>query len=152
MAAATAICTTVAPSTSRAERRSRAALSAGGVRTRIATTNDQARNAKASTRWVQWSAASGAAGGSTLPLQSGRPRQRRPAWKLATWAPKRITTKPSAAVARPRGHERRAGRLESRRLGCPRDGGPERHDQQGGQQQHGVGQMGDDRPRAARPA
>ena len=34
-----------------------------------------------------------------LPLQSGKPRQSSPAWKLATWAPKRITTNPSAAVA-----------------------------------------------------
>ena len=55
--------------------------------------------AKASTRCVQWRAASGAAGGSADPLHSGKPRQSRPASKLATWAPNRITTKPSAAVA-----------------------------------------------------
>ena len=40
--------------------------------------------------------------GEQVPLQSGRPRQSRPAWKLATWAPKRITMKPSPASARTR--------------------------------------------------
>ena len=80
-----------------------------------------------------------------LPLQSGKPRQSRPAWKLATWAPKRMTTKPSAAggqhqpvvaVALPR----------ATRAGPP--GSPARsadHDQRS-QQHHRVGQMGDDHP------
>ncbi len=114
------------------------------LRTRDTTTIARPRKANASTRWVQCNAASGVAGGSRLPSQSGRPRHSRPAWKFATWAPKRITMKPSAASASD-DHARVAPRSASaarlRRLRRP-----ERHHQQRGQQNHRVGEVGDDDP------
>ncbi len=86
----------------------------------------------------------GVAGGSTLPLQSGKPRQRSPAWKLATWAPNRITTKPRPAVASTRPCERRAAPRAGAACSARGLTGPQRHHQQRRQQEHRVGQVGDD--------
>ncbi len=99
MAAATAICATVAASTRAAARRSGCPAASVRRLTRLTITRARPRKAKASTRCVQCSVAREEAGGSTPPSQSGKPRQRSPAWKLATCAPNRITTKPRAAVA-----------------------------------------------------
>ena len=100
MAAATAICPTVA---GQGHPGRPAKVAAGGVAPAAHPGHDQParapRKAKASTRWVQWSVASADCGGSTPPSHSGKPRHRRPAWKLATCAPNRMTTKPRAAVA-----------------------------------------------------
>ncbi len=99
MAAATPTWATVAASTRAAQRRSCRPSWLVPRETPATTTPSTTRKRKASARCVQWRTASGAAGGSADPLQSGKPRHSRPASKLATWAPNRITTKPSAAVA-----------------------------------------------------
>ena len=94
IAAATAIWTSVAPSTMAAQRRTAAVSMARDRRSRLTSSPSTTRNPKARARWLQCSRARSPSGGKALPLQRGKPRQRRPASKLATWAPKRITTKP----------------------------------------------------------
>ena len=99
MAAAIPTCSTVTATRTATERRiSRLAGSDRRLR-RTARARTAARNPKASARWAQGRKARWLPGGSSCPLQSGKPRQSRPVWKLATWAPNRITAKPRTAVA-----------------------------------------------------
>ena len=81
-------------------------------------------------------------GGSALPLQRGKPRQRSPASKLATWAPNRITTKPSSRRGQHQAVRPVPLSLGERQAG--RRGGAQRDHEERREQQHRVGEVGDD--------